>query len=325
MNKAQINKAMELADSYADARLSSWTELNVSGKRAALRAHLESCGVQASTGWIATKDQMPPEGVRVFWLDEGSNRVGYDTWCGDDYRWNTSHWMHIPPLVAQAVPQAVPDGLKWPTMPARKGQSNVLFDDGYEEGWSRCLAECSQMLAAAPQPAQAVPDAPLSFNCTNGCGACGIKLVDFVTHATQAQDGDPWVTVASEPQIVSACCGSAVEVWDERSQSTVANVIAATPHLVVSDEMVTAYLNANTAYWKQVDETPQSKRNPARWRNGTPSEATRVSLIAALGAPQPERKPLIPDYMPLQEFSEKNRVSYNELCTAVRAAIGIKE
>lgn len=47
-------------------------------------------------GWIASQDQMPPPGVRVFWGDVDSNRVGYDFWAGDDYRWAPSHWMHIP-------------------------------------------------------------------------------------------------------------------------------------------------------------------------------------------------------------------------------------
>lgn len=51
-------------------------------------------------GWIASKDQMPPPGVRVFWGDVDSNRVGYDFWAGDDYRWTPSHWMHIPEFPA---------------------------------------------------------------------------------------------------------------------------------------------------------------------------------------------------------------------------------
>lgn len=67
----------------------------------------------------------------------------------------------------------------------------------------------------------------LPFICTNGCGYCGVKLRDFVTHATQAQDSDTWVTVASEPEIVSTCCGHPVEVWDERKQDVVAEVRAA--------------------------------------------------------------------------------------------------
>lgn len=58
-------------------------------------------------GWIASKDQMPPPGVRVFWGDVDSHRVGYDSWAGDDYRWAPSHWMHIPEFPA---PPTTPAG-----------------------------------------------------------------------------------------------------------------------------------------------------------------------------------------------------------------------
>lgn len=57
-------------------------------------------------GWIASKDQMPPPGVRVFWGDADSNRVGYDSWAGDDYRWAPSHWMHIPEFRAPPTSSA---------------------------------------------------------------------------------------------------------------------------------------------------------------------------------------------------------------------------
>ena len=70
---------------------------------------------------------------------------------------------------------------------------------------------------------------PLSFNCSAGCGVCGVKLQDFVTHQTQAQECDEWVVVATEPQIVSTCCGSPVEVWDERKQDITASVDATPP------------------------------------------------------------------------------------------------
>jgi hypothetical protein len=78
--------------------------------------------------------------------------------------------------------------------------------------------------ALAEQPAQ---QGQLSFNCSAGCGACSVKLQDFVTHQTQAKEGDQWVVVDSVPQIVSTCCGSPVEVWDERKQDTTARVEAA--------------------------------------------------------------------------------------------------
>lgn len=47
----------------------------------------------------------------------------------------------------------------------------------------------------------------------------------------------------------------------------------------VSDAMVDAYLKANDAYWKRTDELP---RSGTKWRNGTPREATREGLVAAL-------------------------------------------
>lgn len=53
----------------------------------------------------------------------------------------------------------------------------------------------------------------------------------------------------------------------------------------VTEAMVTAYLMANDAYWKRVDAEPTKL---GKWRNGTPSEATRVSLAAALQAAQQE-------------------------------------
>lgn len=54
----------------------------------------------------------------------------------------------------------------------------------------------------------------------------------------------------------------------------------------VTEDMVKAYLKANTEYWREVDAQPTTI---GRWRNGTTSEATRVSLMAALAAsPEPE-------------------------------------
>ena len=97
---------------------------------------------------------------------------------------------------------------------------------------ARLKASISSAMISATQPTasnageRATADT-LSFICTNGCGYCGVTLRDFVTHAAQAQDSDTWVTVASEPEIVSTCCGHPVEVWDERKQDVVAEVRAA--------------------------------------------------------------------------------------------------
>ena len=39
--------------------------------------------------------------------------------------------------------------VQWPTMPPSKGQSPVLFEDGYAEGWAKCMGECRRALVAA--------------------------------------------------------------------------------------------------------------------------------------------------------------------------------
>lgn len=44
-------------------------------------------------------------------------------------------------LAAQVHP------IQWPTMPPSKGQSHVLFEDGYAEGWAKCSAECQKAAA----------------------------------------------------------------------------------------------------------------------------------------------------------------------------------
>lgn len=56
-----------------------------------------------------------------------------------------------------------------------------------------------------------------------------------------------------------------------------------------SEAMIAAYLDANTAYWRETDAMPAI--NPSKWRNGTVKEATRVSLRAALAfKPEPAQQ-----------------------------------
>jgi hypothetical protein len=54
-----------------------------------------------------------------------------------------------------------------------------------------------------------------SFNCSGGCGECGIKVIEFVSYSKQGDEDERWVTIASEPQLISACCGSPVEIYDD--------------------------------------------------------------------------------------------------------------
>lgn len=84
--------------------------------------------VQEPVAWIDCKVKMPPAGVRVFFLHKDYDRVGFDTWFGDDFRWTPSHWMPIPQLTttqptAQPAKQCPPcnhDCNQGDTCPARK-------------------------------------------------------------------------------------------------------------------------------------------------------------------------------------------------------------
>jgi hypothetical protein len=95
--------------------------------------------------------------------------------------------------------------------------------------WSQALESVWAEPDDTPPAARPTVQGPLSFNCSAGCGACGVKLQDFVTRQTQAQEGDEWVVVDTQPKIVSSCCGSPVEVWDERKQDITASVDATPP------------------------------------------------------------------------------------------------
>ncbi|WP_235203828.1 hypothetical protein, partial [Bordetella bronchiseptica] len=46
----------------------------------------------------------------------------------------------------------VANPIQWPTMPASKGQSPVLFEDGYAEGWAKCMDECRRAVSQASAP-----------------------------------------------------------------------------------------------------------------------------------------------------------------------------
>lgn len=117
------------------------------------------------------------------------------------------------------------------------GQPEGTANNRHPE-WPIAVAQAERAYAAlfaiaAHEQARVVGEpvatGPLSYVCVNGCGYCGVRLSDFVTHQTMDQDSDVWKVVASEPQIVSTCCGSAVEVWDERKQDVTGKVEIASP------------------------------------------------------------------------------------------------
>lgn len=71
------------------------------------------------------------------------------------------------------------------------------------------------------------------------------------------------------------------ECWKDISAITATQQAAPSQGApIVTDAMVAAYLRANDKYWREADRLPDPR--PFKWRNGTPKEATRVSLIAAL-------------------------------------------
>ena len=72
---------------------------------------------------------------------------------------------------AQAAPAAVAHQgvVAWPVMPPSKGQSPILFEDGYAEGWAKCLDACKAALATAStaQPTSPAVVEPLEPDMTD--------------------------------------------------------------------------------------------------------------------------------------------------------------
>jgi hypothetical protein len=65
----------------------------------------------------------------------------------------------------------------------------------------------------------------LSFICSNGCGVCQVKPVDFEHYRVESLSGE-LIESHTIPRIVSTCCGYEVWVWDERRGDAVATVVA---------------------------------------------------------------------------------------------------
>jgi hypothetical protein len=66
--------------------------------------------------------------------------------------------------------------------------------------------------------------ARFSFNCTNGCGACKVRLFEFEVYRSETMAGE-LVERRVTPQIVSVCCGSDVEIWDSLRDDTAGMVV----------------------------------------------------------------------------------------------------
>lgn len=111
------------------------------------------------------------------------------------------------------------------------------------------------------------------------------------------------------------------EGWDPVYR-TPPPVMPAAPSDAVTDAMVDAYLKANDAYWKQTDQLPSP---PDKWRTGTPREATRVSLAAALSQTmQPQAEPAAGEQAgAVAELGiARDRTVHRSGCPALRDAVG---
>ena len=92
-------------------------------------------------------------------------------------------------------------------------------------------------------------------------------------------------------------------------------------------EMIAAYLAANTQYWAEVDALP---RTPVtKWRQGTPSDATRESYRAMIAAsPAAPVVPLTDEQLAKIAVEDEfllycDQDSFNEIARAIEAAHGI--
>ncbi len=94
----------------------------------------------------------------------------------------------------------------------------------------------------------------------------------------------------------SNCESAGSKIWLEEvkqaSAAEAAQPVQAPSVPPITDAMVDAYRRANDAYWKRCDESIQQPIG--KWRAGTPRDATRVSLQAALAARPTQPTPTTP-------------------------------
>jgi hypothetical protein len=153
--------------------------------------------VQEPVAWIDCKVQMPPPGVRVFFLHKDYDRVGFDTWFGDDFLWTPSHWMPIPPLTAtppaQPAPVQEPGGLA--------GQGRELHRQLLEAGREllRSASEPEKWGSVGPFPTEIAWDKFLSL-ASHVCTG-----IDSPPAAQQEHEpeNEPFVSLASVQEPVS--------------------------------------------------------------------------------------------------------------------------
>lgn len=223
------------------------------------------------------------------------------------------------PLYAAPLPAVVPPGYKLVPVEILDrfpeiNPSNYDHDDVCElNAWG-----AEVVLATTPQPSPAahVPEGFVQKVQAAGRAEHPVAKATLIDEALQliaaAPEAPAPVEVPPGYKLVpvrllekaSASIGSFVSDhgWSQEDMDTMDSIdaILASPEapataavqvLEITDAMVSAYLTANAAYWQRTDQLPTT---PNRWRTGTPEEATREGLAAALAAaPQkPAPQPL---------------------------------
>ncbi|CAA2107736.1 hypothetical protein [Variovorax paradoxus] len=91
------------------------------------------------------------------------------------------------------------------------------------------IKELGAALASREEaPAASADAAQYSFVCNAGCGVCAVKVAPFEYERTETLEGEH-LGSKYQPQIVSACCGSEVHVYDNRADQWGEQVIIAAP------------------------------------------------------------------------------------------------
>ena len=58
------------------------------------------------------------------------------------------------------------------------------------------------------------------WTCVNGCGECGVKRIEFEFSREETLDGR-LISSATEPRLVSDCCGAELVMWDDEKDEEV--------------------------------------------------------------------------------------------------------
>lgn len=189
-------------------------------------------------------------------------RDAWDTYVKEDYDNTPDDARRI---VYAAPPASLPDvampaSFAWPSPPARKGQSNVLFDDGYEEGWAKAIDTVRSMIAAQPAEGSAQSakleygeyvkqcarnqQTPVPFSQFVAEGSAqvakdGLLPCPFCAHEAKLVDNGTGSFRVACPQSKGGCGAStrmsfdkgvtARAEWNRRSLATPAAVVRAAP------------------------------------------------------------------------------------------------